>query len=597
MKPVFLYPYRCHIFGRFSKRHGVRLIVLACVCWALFVNTLPNRFATWTDTSLIAENQYIKDWRNIPLFFSPHYWNCLYNFNAQGLYRPLRTTLLALDYRLWGPAPAGYHLTNLMLHMMNVFLVYALGYFLCGAKGDKRRENDRFWNLSLLTALLFAAHPVHTETVSFIKNRDELLACCFFLLSTLFFMQSLKGEPGRKRTVCFLTALLCGILAFLSKEMALILPLILVLYILHFVNAADRFRVVWKTTWFWLLVVLFFWFRHTALQTSMQVNDALAAWEKALAVWKIFGYHFYLLCFPVHSNVMHSFVFPGTIFSLDVFLPALALLLLCAVVLFSCQKSKLLSFGISWLLLTQLPAASLGYLAARPVAEQRLYLPSIGFCLLLAMGIDRFRFPGIRFFSRANRLFLVVLSAVFIFYSVQTMQRNGDWQNKLTLWRDCVKKSPRMAVGHNILGLAYVDQGEYARAIDAYQRGLQIRQQNGEQELPVTADIYNNLGVAHGMQNDFDKARPCLEKALEIRRKHLGLYHEDTAQTLANLGLLYYHQKNHKKALQYLQRARAVFLQRAGETGTGTDLQKIQTILDFLGQAEASRERSVRQEE
>ncbi len=152
------------------KRWLVAWLMLACL--AVYANTFSNDFV-WDDVFLISGNPLIKDLGNIPLFFTPHYWRDLHPLpNFQDQYRPLRTVTLAVDYFFWKDNPAGFHLTNLLLHMMNVILVFFLTAALaadCGLEQGEKSAGLRSWTgPAFLTALLFAVHPVHTESVTYI---------------------------------------------------------------------------------------------------------------------------------------------------------------------------------------------------------------------------------------------------------------------------------------------------------------------------------------------------------------------------------------------------------------------------------------------
>jgi len=138
-------------------------IVLMSVCLVLFFNTFANEFL-WDDVTVVAENRYVRDRKNIPLFFTFHYWNELQPLIGQ--YRPVREASLAVDYSFWGLNPAGYRITNLLLHAVNVVLIFYLVSIIAGRGVEAQREAGSGWRVFLgfpfLTALFFATHPIHT---------------------------------------------------------------------------------------------------------------------------------------------------------------------------------------------------------------------------------------------------------------------------------------------------------------------------------------------------------------------------------------------------------------------------------------------------
>ena len=162
--------------GLRDKGYGA-LVLLVVVCAALFANTFGNPFI-WDEQGLVIDNNYIKSLKHIPFLFSPGYWNN-HSTGTKGQYRPLRTLTFSLDYSLWGLNPKGYHLTNLLIHTLNVILIYFLILLLPGSNRG----------LSFLCALFFAAHPIHTESITWIKNRSDLLSLFFFILSFHLFIR------------------------------------------------------------------------------------------------------------------------------------------------------------------------------------------------------------------------------------------------------------------------------------------------------------------------------------------------------------------------------------------------------------------------
>ena len=210
----------------FSKYPALFLLIL--ITTVAYGRSLSHQFV-WDDEPIIIENPYIRNIGNIPSFFFPYYWK--YNHpGTKGQYRPLRTVSLAISYRLWKFRPFGYHLTNLILHILNVLLVY-----LVVMKLFKKPK------IAFLTSLLFALHPIHVEAVSWVKNRTELFSLAFFLLSLSFYIKYIPVPDGSNLTSnsvrqnkWLILSSLCFILALMGKETAIALPIVLFAYLLYF---------------------------------------------------------------------------------------------------------------------------------------------------------------------------------------------------------------------------------------------------------------------------------------------------------------------------------------------------------------------------
>ena len=190
-----------------------RIIVLVFLLGiGLYANTFGNSFV-WDDELLVIRNGYIKDWSHFPEIFKI---NLFHSISRKGnYYRPLQSLSLLFDYSLWGLRPFGYHLTNVLLHIANAVIIY----FLIGMISRSRR-------ISLLTALLFLVHPIHTQAVTYISGRADPLAAFFFLLAFYLYVKSV----ALNKLAPYLGSLLFFLLALLSKEAALIFPLTLLLY-------------------------------------------------------------------------------------------------------------------------------------------------------------------------------------------------------------------------------------------------------------------------------------------------------------------------------------------------------------------------------
>ena len=191
------------------KNH--KIILSLCLILAIpaisFFPSLKNDFLNWDDPQYVTENKMITElsWRNIETIFDSIY---------MGHYHPLTLLSYALEYRFFKLNPFAYHLTNLILHLINGLLVFWLIWMLKGGVLT-----------SLVVSLLFGIHPLHVESVAWISERKDLLCSFFFLGSLVVYLTYLKT---RRRRFYFLSLFLF-LLSLLSKSMAVTLPLVLVL--------------------------------------------------------------------------------------------------------------------------------------------------------------------------------------------------------------------------------------------------------------------------------------------------------------------------------------------------------------------------------
>ncbi|MBU1062053.1 MAG: tetratricopeptide repeat protein, partial [Candidatus Omnitrophica bacterium] len=434
-------------------------------------------------------------------------------------YRPIIMASFALDFYLWKLNPFGYHLTNLLLHILNVILLYFLIYRLV-EKYDKRRH------LAFLAALFFATHPMHTESVTWIKNRSDLFGLLFFLLSFLFFIKHISQKRIESPIYFYAGALIFFIFALLSKAMAVTLPLILVLYAVCFLSRKERNIAIRETIPFFGLLFLYLMFKATFLGT-IGLSDNMSGLEfypNVLTVIKTLGFYVNMLLFPIKLNAERIFNIPGSFFEPEVFLSfALLCVIIAAVIKIFLGRergrySNLLLFSILWIFVTLLPVSNIIFLHTRPIAEQRLYFPSVGFCLFFALGIKGLSFLGERPSYKKGFRNLAMLLTLFIaaFYSVSTVRRNFEWRDPLTFWSKTLEYSPNISRVHNNLGIAYYQAGRYKDAIRAYKKAIEISADD--------AWMHYNLGIVYRKIGKDEEAMAAFKKAIEISPRYGRAY-------------------------------------------------------------------------
>jgi len=188
----------------------IHILVVAAFGALFYVNSFGN-FFVWNDWTLIIENYLVKDWSNLPEIFTSVFWKPLVGEPFR-IYRPLVSLSFMADFSLWVLNPWGYHLTNVTLHVANSILTYFL------------MRVYVFPATALMASVLFAVHPIHTESVTYISGRGDLLMAFFLLSGVIVF---LKSERYRSWPL-YIASLPLFFLALLAKETAVIVPLLLI---------------------------------------------------------------------------------------------------------------------------------------------------------------------------------------------------------------------------------------------------------------------------------------------------------------------------------------------------------------------------------
>jgi len=431
------------------------------------------------------------------------------------LYPPQYRHLFYLSLRAnydWGHLnPEGYHLFNLALHFFTAVTVLWIVFFTLDRGTNVGRKAAV--SISCIAAFLFALNPVHAETVTYISARATGMAACFYFLSLLFFiLGSLKESRFRFFSlVCYLLSLIAFLSAVLSKETALTLPAIILLYDLFFIQG-DRWQPFKKRIFYYYLPILtgvvFILILSPSLLSTLQAWLPRLDLNYATSQTTIIAYSAKLLFVPV--NLTFDYDFNPRFFATG---PALilgvmfVLALVYATLRTMPKGARLFWFSISWFLITLSPTNS--FLPRTDLlSERNLYLPSFGLILLTAVMIWtvivslRDHSPGLRLSAMA------CLTTVLILYSALLIQRNSVYRSNILLWEDTVKKSPgKLRALHN-LSHFYLAEKAYQKAF------VPLKKLAASRASPFYRSIaHNNLGSIYTQfenpvqaENEFQQA-------------------------------------------------------------------------------------------
>lgn len=438
----------------------------------------------WDDLEVVRDNAFLRAPVSPLLFFQPHFWKQMLPISRID-YRPLQMLALRAIALLGGRGPLPYHLMNILLHLLVCFLIWRVVG--CFSRGPV---------LPFFTAVFFAFHPVHVETVVNARNISELLAAVFILLAFLSFIRRSSGWLTLISLFFFILALLC-------KESSLIFPLLLTAYLLFRKGEERRSTGLMRTIPFWLASAA----GATAkiMMGSVGIGENHPRLTQVIpAGAKLLVIYFRLLAFPVHLQVLYPFFKPARLAREEwfFFLIAAAALLLLG---FSLRKYGRLSYwAFLSLLITLLPALTKIGQRGRIVAEQRLYFPSFFFCLLGAIFFEKIAASGRRPFSR-----IVIGSFLIVCLAFAGLSREylHSWRSDFALWNRVTALSPRSALAHNNLGAVFHRRGDEERALAELKKAVRIQ--------PDHKEAHNNLGVMHRKYGRWEEAISEFEKSLK----------------------------------------------------------------------------------
>ena len=510
----------------------IPFLLLCVLPLIVYYNTLNNDF-TFDDLPLIQGSKLLPSLKGFSAIEKV--------FTAKSGYRPIRTLSYAIDYHLSGIDPLGYHISNIIFHAITVLFVYLVTATILSNRMS-----------ALCAALLFAVHPIHTDSVAYMAGRRDILCGLFYLMGFYSFLKYRQTN----RLVYVLLSFAAYLLSIGSKEMGVTLPVLFFVYDLvnqispekelglHPIKAAaGAFKTTVKQyTYFYGIffagALAFSYYKVFISSPSHQkVYYGDSMWVTFLTVGRILFHYIKLLIFPVRLVADYSYdAFPlsSSLFEWST-LSSLALLLgILFLLIRMITRKKWIAFGGIWFFITLLPVCHI-IPHHELLAEHYLYLPSYGFCLIAALG-----FTALLQDKRYYPLTLSVFLAIIILLSVRTIDRNRDWRDSITLWSKTVSSVPRCARAQNNLGVEYLLKKNYTKAMNHLTAAVEVK--------PDYREAYNNMGLVHKERGSYDRAIALFTKAIMLYGKK---FYFDPVYNLANT---YENKGDYDRAIDIYQR-------------------------------------------
>jgi protein O-mannosyl-transferase len=497
----------------------VLLVVITALC---YVNSLRSDFV----------------FDDMVIVYSPGMLG-IHNLHDVGAYVGGPRTILFLTYALnhyfGGLNTFGYHLVNVLLHLLNVLLVY--GILLTALR---QVESKSATPAAFAGALIFGVHPLFSSAVSYVAGRSSVLCATFYFSSVLMFLKGLDAKRRSARVIYFLCTGLFFWFAWMTKQEAITLPLLL---------AGIVFLRSEKRDWRWIallaatpLVAAFLIRKQlSAMFASIAANEQLvnAGFGTILSgsafvetyFTSVVTYYLPRLMVPIRLSIDPDIVPVEHWYSSEFLLSLLLLGVLVGLMLHFRKSQRLISLGIAALMISPLLAYGIMPLPD-VVLEHRTYIPGLGIALLAAWLFDRLQ----RNYANVAVPAFGVVAALFV---VMTIQHNRVWANNITLWEDAAVKAPTKARTHFNLAQSYQNVGRYPDALHEYNRALELK--------PDLFAAYSNMSGILLNQGDMGKAQEVLQKVVALA--------PNFAEGFINLGVFYVRLRQPDKALEVLDRA------------------------------------------
>jgi tetratricopeptide (TPR) repeat protein len=481
---------------------GLTLIVVVSLVYS---ETLANGFVI-DDRPFVQQNPVIRDLGNTPQMFTSGFWEST-SASVRVLYRPLVTLSYALNYAVGGLDPLGYHLVNVLLHVANTLLLFAIVYLV-----------SRRTLFAGAVAAVFGVHPIGTESVAWVAQRSELMAAFFALGALVLYILAFPPAAAPDRSARRAKWLLAGsvvafLLGLLSKEGAVALVGALILYDLAFRDSPRRWLrlapyLALTAVYVGALQVAFG--GPGAYQIDFVFNPLIQepAAVRVLTGVKLLGHGLWLLLWPVRLMADYSFdsmPLARALWEPGVLAAGIGVVALVGLWLLGWRRHRLLFLGIGVMF------SYLGLLivnALHPVAslfaERFLYMPSLGFALACVGAVDLV----LRLVPRQREIIgPLVLLLVVVAFSVRARSRNFQWLNNYTLLASAAEINPRSAFVQASLASEYFERADYRLA--------RVHSLNAIEIYPEYSRAYVNLGDAALAEGRYAEAVDYLSEAVQ----------------------------------------------------------------------------------
>jgi Tfp pilus assembly protein PilF len=501
------------------------------------------------DDYVVVDNPLIRDFRLLPRVLSTDYWSREGSSDrsaphATGLYRPLTITSYTVNYAMFGLQPWAFHLTNVVLHLLITCLIYLFALRI---------------HLSLKAAVIVAAtfglHPLHTEAVTSIVGRAELLmSLC--VLSGLWLAADAR----------FGLSLIAFALGLLSKEQAVMLPVLILLYESCAIAPLQRrstetehsrssLRILFTEYWPYAVVlsgylVLRWWALGGLALAPIPFLDNPIAYlngtERLLTAIRVAGKYLWLCIWPASLSVDYSYnAIPSPHSPLEypalLSLAAWGMLTILMIQAYFVGDRRT-AFCIGFTVVTFIPVSNLFIPIGTIMGERLFYLPSVGLCLLLGLGWDKLSQAWKRH-RFIHPLALVLMTVICASLFGRTIMRNKDWANNATLWKSAESVVPSSAKIQQYFGRQAQAEGEWSEALRRYRKALEIYP-----DYQATDTALNiNLGDVHYKLGNLAEAATALERAVSLSPQ--------SSSAQYNLGLVQARMGHYQKAEVSIRKA------------------------------------------
>lgn len=521
-------------FSLTSKRGLIAIAAILIITLIVYIPVFDNELTNWDDKGYIVENEVIHEISidNILELFQRY---------DMGNYHPLTMFSLMLDYSISTKYPAEelneppkvdgtwFHAHNVILHLLNTLLVFLfinkLVYLFRKLVLKQRKSSNAAFIIAAITALFFGVNTLHVESVAWVSERKDVLYSFFFLLSLLFYVKNFES----RKTSNYILSILFFILSLLSKGQAvsLVITLIAIDFLLQRKWLSAK-ALVEKIPYF-ILAFVFGVVAIMAQKHGEAIHDIKEYPFYFRFLFASYGFLMYLIKMLFPFKLAAIYPYPdirGGLSAIFLFYP-LPVIAIIISFFYIVKRNRQIAFAMLFFAINIFLVLQLLPVGSAIMADRYVYIPSIGFFMLLALLCYHL--------SKKNKslkpLVYVIVTGFTIYWGVRTFQQNDIWQNSITLWQSTLKNSPRAVVGWNNYGSAieklgnkYKKEGDEAKMKEYKQQSIKLFTKAISLK-PDYSHAYYNRGTAKKDIDMFEAAISDFDSAIIIKPEFPEAFH------------------------------------------------------------------------
>ena len=478
-----------------NKQKLIIFIILTVLTLSVYWQVHRYDFINYDDPVYITENHQVQSGITTDGFrwaFTTKYF---------GLWNPLVWLSFMVDHQLYGLKAGGYHVTNLILHLLSTLLLFWLFHRMTGA----------VWR-SAFVAAFFALHPLHVESVAWVSERKDVLSAFFWMLTLCFYVYYTE-KPAIKR---YLLIVFSFVLALLSKPMVITLPVIMILldyWPLRRFESRKGNLFLWQVKEKLPLIVLSVTAVLITYYTpSTHKSYELLPLETRLANAPVAFVIYLVKTFWPH-NMTIFYPFPSQIPVWKITVSLLFIILSSLIIILKTRRLPYLFVGWFWFIIAIAPAIGIIQIGDFAMTDRYHYLPSIGISIMLAWGIPSF----IRNKPAEKKILLPLAVLVLMILAVLTWKQCDYWKSSVELWKHAVNVTKNNFLAYNNLAIALFAEGKNEQAIYYYNKAITIK--------PFEVVPYQNKAIVYAKTGQYNLAIDSYSEALRIKSDNSDAYY------------------------------------------------------------------------